>query len=514
MATFIPKFEIDDKKGSRYKFEIVAAVVCTIAAIVLLVKSPDVQVQDVSYLIDNKSSGVYWNNTLSGNGVATMNLEITDVDKLQMYLLLEVAPLNKLYKSGTKQTESNFNMEFVVSLWTETGGSVYKRIEGDVTHKRKVHCSMEDLECDSVELIHLRELEYQNYYLQIELANWKEFIDQIGNLKYTLSGLNSKFTKMYIISSTVFLVATAILLVEFLICLWSRLHRTFWITEQKLLVLILLTQLLYNNPVIFIQAYHPNGFLTFLVVLGDTVFLSTLLLFWLSAFERMATDPNYESKKSTLGIAKTAFTLFTMLIFLVVYSYVIFKTVEQPGYNVEQESPTFFLICEILLILFTIIYFIWLLKLITTAAPNVRRKGSRHKVGFAAHIIVMVSVVVGILSYSFRDTLNEPMVKLFFMIIFVFYSLILCTNYRPHPCSSRESHEAHVEMQQNELHFIRGSYGQLGVQDEVLNDQDVRVELSNSSSSAGRQTSESSNTVPLGDDDNDDDDQEEEKKAE
>lgn len=178
----------------------------------------------------------------------------------------------------------------------------YKKIESESSVD--IQCKAQNTLCEWNSFILYPEIDYSNYKLEVELKNL-ENNSQLRKFVFNVFSLNPKFFNFILILKIIFLVVSVVSFV-FYHRFYNTLNSFICTFEHKALYYLSISLILFNDPLGFASIYSHSLILDIISSLTSSIFLSSLIYFWIIMLERIHKEPTtpetqlHKSKRNIL----------------------------------------------------------------------------------------------------------------------------------------------------------------------------------------------------------------------
>lgn len=223
---------------------------------------------------------------------------ISESYKIKLNYSSRIYPLDDL---GNKIKENDSER-----ILEESSGNAsivqYKKIESESSVE--IQCKAKTTLCDWNSFILYPEIDYSNYKLEVELKNL-ENNSELKKFVFNVFSLNPKFFNFIFMLKIIFLILS-IVSFAFYHKFYKTLNSFICTFEHKALYYLSISLVLFNDPLGFITIYQQSLILDVISSLTSSIFLSTLIYFWIIMLERIHKEPTtpetqlHKSKKNLL----------------------------------------------------------------------------------------------------------------------------------------------------------------------------------------------------------------------
>ena len=405
--------------------------------------------QDTYYAYDCKHENHTWDPhnckgvQLSQNGTV-WSVSLPKVNALNGYLELVVYPYNVNFttSSSNSELEVDTKIKFSVSLYGSSSrhGSQHSIVHDD-EHEEALLCDVGeeytyDGECYPFVLVNEGELLYSYYSVRLALLDspGRPFV---GDVKMIFSRLHDNFSILQITVRAVYFVISLMLGIAWVAYTVKSLGGLrSWSFEQRFVLLLLISLLLFNNPAFYLVFTQLAWMFDFLDALFFIIFQSVILLFCFFIFEHFKDDGIVANSSNLL---KLILILIYAILCAILLNYLSIKYVSDPVYSssVNLSWP------DIVYYLISLVYaisLVWIMVAMLSAVfqhKRVEEDGQHIKVLFVAGAITLLlsSAVMGFFwgSYGPFQISNNTLSFLYFFTLNNLFVWWLMLGFMPRP---------------------------------------------------------------------------------
>ena len=340
-----------------------------------------------------------------------------DVHEVWEAMIPSVSRLGQfLYMAATPHSSKSieFNLTMDIEVLHESQILQKRSLEKLITCGRS--------SCNSVKIFYMPYLEYNSYSVVIKhktpiLSDYVEI---------ELRHVNEAFTKYQIISKYTFFVMAIASFVQFLV-FTTRVPRSLWSFECKLLFPLGVSVIIFNEPLLLVTIYLMSPFWSAFSVFSNTQFLAVLLLFWFYELH------HYRDSKFNLIwiIIESAIVGLLFLLSFTVYLYLHEEHRNNPTYDWQSDLNKTYkeVFIGIIVICSVLIFWIFILGVLSIA--HIKRLSKREKVIKVLSLLMIVFTFVGVFIGGFQPLPRTGSIFLIFLSGFNFYVLALLYLYSP-----------------------------------------------------------------------------------
>ncbi|KAJ6245232.1 transmembrane protein [Anaeramoeba flamelloides] len=281
--------------------------------------------------------------------------------------------------------------------------------------KKTISCSPKS-DCKPVNLIDIPFIIYYNYSMNIEVLPSKNqnFFTQ---LNYEILYMNTNFTIFELFVRYMFLILTFTLIIIYT-NIMKKIQWSYFSTEQKLMYLSLILQILFNNPLFPLTILVRNY--SFIVI--DMLFISfqfTGLMFLSIYLLDCYQHPKHSRKFSKFYLPKIIFSSILFICFSVVLIWPQTHNLEDEKYSSVDSIPLYLFFIVISIICF-ILYLIYFCFIGFNGYTNIHSQKTRKRLYFMFWFTLLLLLFLGIIFLSGMLRKINGSTQLFLIIFITF----------------------------------------------------------------------------------------------
>lgn len=349
--------------------------------------------------------------------------ELSGVDSLNkgMTMLMSLVSSDML--------ERTVNVVVQNSAWGSTDGVRYQPIISNVRRTREVFCAASSSICEPEMLVHDSYIRFSNYRTSTSIMNGAD-LPFMTDVRFTYTCTSFKFTIFELWFRGIF-VGLGILAIFFYAYKLRDIAPVDWTYEQRWTLLLLVSLVLYNNPLISLEVMVPSWFFTFLDTLFFATFFCLLLMFWLCQFDgirkhRLERDARhfYIPKIALVG-GMWVFMIATLTVTQIydLSDFTFTSVADLPGYLAIQVIQLLLLLCYIFWLMFVVIR--------AVAERSTSRFGTRIQVLGSVTAFVIIITVIGLIVNSVSTQMTNAAQFLSFFSLYNLYVYLLAICFMP-----------------------------------------------------------------------------------
>jgi len=299
--------------------------------------------------------------------------------------------------------------------------------ENDV-HTETLSCSSGHASsCDTFVLVDEQFLTYKYYEIEVSIQSDSNNGNlAVGDVVFTLSRYTKSFGDMELSYRTIYLFINIVVLIAFL---WRMRRISFlngWAFEQKAILVLLATLILYNDPFYGLTFIAKGWFFEFLNSVFETLFVSLILLFWLIIIDKIRLD-QLRLEPSVTHIVQLLVVGVYSILTLILFAWARIRASQDPVYS-DRDGITGMLILFWFISIMYGAIIIWLIVLIVMTVPVVNQKKyllNRFVFIGIPTILCIFSVIIGIFTGTLGPFNRDSLGLVYFLTLYNVYTFLL-----------------------------------------------------------------------------------------
>jgi len=272
---------------------------------------------------------------------------------------------------------------------------------------------------------------------------------------------NERFTVYASIFNFVFIIATVLALYS---CLKKLRGRSYgeWLVLHKWIVILLIVQLLFNDPFTFLNKMYENKLWMYLSEFFKTFYICLMLYFWLSVFDTILIEnlsdrffTNYAQKFKAFIIIVLFTNMFSF------NSYILFMEYENEYDELFEEKATLASCRNVIMgaqIVYLVYFIILTMLYLKMAYKGVVPADRSANILYICSIIVFVFTTINVIKDDLQNKEQSTLEYLAFHGILSVYVIMLSKLYMP--LDGNENDEIEFEMRKEQDQIFREVYGE------------------------------------------------------
>lgn len=283
--------------------------------------------------------------------------------------------------------------------------------------------------CNEMVIVHQSEIYYSEYRVAISLNGFgTSSIFFQGKALTRFETLDSNYVYIECIIRLAYgIISIALFAIFTLLMIRTQSFRK-WSTHQKWLPILLFFQILFHNPLFFMEIVIPWVGLSIIGSMISLLFTATLMLYFLIFFHSLFTRRSERNYLLFYGL-KIAYMLVWYIFVNVVFIWSRIYNRADPG-STSLNDWSNFRILQLALLSLVLIYVVWLFFYVFKAIRNAhkfrQRISSRFKViGLMSFVVFAATLAIYALNSVFKDSIGGALFLVSHTTILVYF--IVCT---------------------------------------------------------------------------------------